>query len=1040
MSALMSWAARTPRLALSAGGPAAIRKAPRLADRCQVEVVGSGHGVVHGAGGTLGLACLCERLVRAGFGFVLAGMLAGVLPAAVAQGPRISLEGTPGPEGLQVRWTGSADAYYLLHRGRLATQIADPVGMTLGVNGPMSLPAPPLAETAFYRLLSVSLAASLDTDHDQIPDVYELQHPPLDGLNPLDAASDLDGDGRTALQEYQDSITAGQLVTIAETSPAAGEIGISVTRETTVRFSAPLAEDTLLGPSQFYAGFGGRRLLGRVELSPDRRTATLFHLEPIPAGSRITAVLETTGLKDELGNPVDGDADGRAGGLLVFTFDTFGAAALPNTAVVGQVFASEIGTNEFGQAINRPLEGVIITVDGSEEALRTVTDADGRFMLSPSPAGRFFVHVDGRTAKGSHWPDGEYYPFVGKAWEAVAGKSDNLAGGNGLIYLPLVPAGALQPVSAVQATPVTFAPETLNQHPELAGVQITVPANALYSDNGTRGGRVGIAPVPPDRLPEPLPAGLEMPLVITIQTDGPSNFEQPVPARFPNLPDPATGLRLPPGAKTALVSFNHDTGKWEVSGPMTISADGLFAVSDPGTGIRQPGWHGTSPVASGSGGGYGGGAGGPGGGGGGSGGGSGGGGGGGSGGAGSGGGGGGDDTADPDDNEPDPNDPNPADGPEDDGDGDGGGRPSCETAEFTDPAEVLFQSIVPIGGGGLQDEFVAPTIRQRIQAGKYKDLLGNQHILLDIGFEPDDHRRISWSAPNGEPKTGSSRQFRTRFPLNHSTAYKTNFICFQVTVVKEDGTEEEHFSRMSFEVLPNSGAHFETLFRSPKDTSQMSEPFKGNLERFIAALKAGGVQPSIGAAFRAQKRAYLMRFSDILGNGTEATQTKPAVPAGRLDLVPPYDPDLPGVAQNCNGGPGCVGPLPISWLHLGPDGRPDRDATIAAALALFSQYHIKSRAAFPTDRHGTGRAIDMTIAFSGEKTFPLPEGQQLPDGSTSMKVSAVQCHFIQCNPFKEKPQELVSDQHCNPKLRELGALYGVFKLNCDMPHWSFDGN
>lgn len=953
----------------------------------------------------------------------------------MAQEIRIRLEGAPDPAKLQLLWEGSADAYYILYRGADATLISDPVIMELGQNGTISLSPPPLPQTAFYRLRSLPLTSSFDTDQDQIPDVYELQHPPLNGLDPTDAASDADGDGKTALQAYQESVAAGAFTRIIGTAPAAGEIGVSVNRETSVRFSFPLAANSSLGPSQFYAGVGGRRLLGRVELSPDKQVATLFPLEPIPAGTRVTAVLDSTGLMDARGNAVDGDKDGKPGGTFVFTYDTFGASALPNVGVIGQVFASEIGTNELGQAINRPLEGVVITVDGAEESLRAVTDAEGRFTLTPAPAGRFFVHVDGRAAKGSQWPNGAYYPYVGKAWEAVAGKTNNLAGGSGLIYLPLVPAGALQAVSAIRETPITFASETLSQHPELAGVQITVPANALFSDSGTRGGRVGLAPVPPDRLPEPLPAGLEMPLVITVQTDGPSNFDQPVPARFPNLPNPTTGFRLPPGAKTALVSFNHDTGKWEVSGPMTISADGLFAVSDPGTGIRQPGWHGTSPVASGSGGGYGGGAGGNGGGSGGSGGGgSGGSGGGGSGGPASIGGGGPDDTTEPEDDEPDLDDPDPTEGPEDGGGG--APPPGCSTAEFADPAEVFFQNIVPAGAGGLIEEFGRPKIHQRRKAGEYTDLLGNQHILLDIGFDPDKNRRVSWFAADGQPRVGSSRQFRTRFPLNHTTAYKTNFVCVTVSILKEDGKLEERFFRMSFEVLPNSGGHFETLFRSAKDTTQLAEPFKGNLDRFIAALRAGNATVTINAALRAQKRAYLMRFSDIVANGTPGT---PGVAPGRVDLIPPYDPDLPRVAQNCDGGVGCVGPLPISWLHLDANGREDKAATIAAALALYSRYNIASRAAFPTDRHGTGRAIDMSIFFSGVKTFALPPGQTLSDGSTVMTVPAVQCHFIQCNPLLEKPDVLVTDQHCNFKLWELGQLYGVGKLSCDMPHWSFDG-
>ncbi|MBI3414804.1 MAG: hypothetical protein HY043_05695 [Verrucomicrobia bacterium] len=445
------------------------------------------------------------------------------------------------------------------------------------------------------------------------------------------------------------------LTTIRETSPLNGESGVSVTRETIVRFSAPLAADAIVLTNNFYAGFGGRRLLSRIELSSDRHTATLFYLEPIPGGTRIYAVFDGTGLNDELGRPLDADGDGQPGGSALIAFDTYSTTALAGTAVIGRVFASELMSansvtpnNIFANpsapapnlglrrldaafssgtpgasdpastlaiqsavkpahskaaaappnaadSLDRPLEGVIVTVDGREQDLRAVTDANGNFKLDPAPPGRFFVHIDGRTAKGSSWPNGSYYPVVGKAWEAVAGRADNLAGGTGQIYLPLITAGTLQPVSATAETTITFPPSVTASNPALTGVTLTVPANALFSDDGTRGGKIGIAPVPPDRLPSPLPPGLNFPLVITVQTDGPLNFDTPVSVRFPNLPDPKTGIKLPPGEKSALWSFNHDTGEWEIQGPMTVSADGNFVESDPGVGVRQPGWHGTAP-------------------------------------------------------------------------------------------------------------------------------------------------------------------------------------------------------------------------------------------------------------------------------------------------------------------------------------------------------------------------------------------------------------------------------------------------------------
>ena len=334
------------------------------------------------------------------------------------------------------------------------------------------------------------------------------------------------------------------LTHLRSSSPAHGEGGVSVRRETVLRFSLPLAPAATFSTTNLYATFGGRKILSRVELSTDRQTATLFYLEPLPGSARIRVTFDSTGLRDFIGRLVDGNADGAPGGVNIVDFDTLSVTALPQTAVIGQVFASEhVGGTAPSNFVNRPLQGVTITVDGMEETLRTTTDAQGRFRLEPSPAGRFFVRVDGRTAVGSQWPNGSYYPEVGKAWEAVANATNNLAGGNGVVYLPLVIKETLQPVSQTADTTITFPSSVTATNPSLAGVTITVPANALFSENGARGGRVGIAPVPPDRLPEGLPPGLNFPLVITIQTDGPQNFDRPVPVRFPNLPDPNTGVK-----------------------------------------------------------------------------------------------------------------------------------------------------------------------------------------------------------------------------------------------------------------------------------------------------------------------------------------------------------------------------------------------------------------------------------------------------------------------------------------------------------------
>lgn len=505
------------------------------------------------------------------------------------------------------------DSYYRLLRGNRVTTVGNPVALALGVSAAIRIsdPSVPGAEF-FYRVQQIPLSSPLDSDGDGIDDVWELTHGSfLHPLNPADADLDPDGDGFSHRDEY----LAGRspLATIVETSPLDGESGVSVTRETVVRFGTPLAPTAVVGSVQFHATVGARRLLTRVGLSEDRRTATLFYLEPLPGGTRIYAAFDGTGLSDVSGRPLDPDGDGQPGGVASITFDTASLTPISGTAVIGRIFRSDLAPGVLNKTnvVEVPLAGVQIEVIGAEESLRTRTDAMGNFTLAPCPVGRFFVRIDGRTAtnevRDPHlpWSERDYYPVIEKAWQAVAGRTDNLAGCppgvadcQGLIYLPMIRRGTLQPVSATEDTVISFPAEVIAQNPELAGVSLTVPPNALVGENGVRGGRIGIAPVSPDRLPEPLPPGLTHVLDISIQTDGPQNFDRPVPVRFPNLPDPVTGSRLPPGAKSALWSYNHDKGGWEIVGPMTVTADGLFVESDPGFGVRQPGWHSTFPGVS----------------------------------------------------------------------------------------------------------------------------------------------------------------------------------------------------------------------------------------------------------------------------------------------------------------------------------------------------------------------------------------------------------------------------------------------------------
>ena len=108
------------------------------------------------------------------------------------------------------------------------------------------------------------------------------------------------------------------------------------------------------------------------------------------------------------------------------------------------------------------------------------------------------------------------------------------------VFLPLIAPGTLQPVQPDRRYRHHFPGRDRRARiPELAGVRITVPADALYSDGGARGGMVGIAPVAPDRIPSPLPPGLDLPARDHGADRRRQQFRSPGPGLLPESADPA---------------------------------------------------------------------------------------------------------------------------------------------------------------------------------------------------------------------------------------------------------------------------------------------------------------------------------------------------------------------------------------------------------------------------------------------------------------------------------------------------------------------
>jgi len=146
-------------------------------------------------------------------------------------------------------------------------------------------------------------------------------------LRPLGDCSsfDLNGDSRVTINELIRAVNnalnppptptpgVGGIVRLLDSSPRHGEGGVALTRETILRFSAPL-DRTSVTESAVFATFAGRVLDTRLHLSPDGSAVTLFYNGPLPASARVRITVIGDQLRDVGAGAVDADGDGEPGG------------------------------------------------------------------------------------------------------------------------------------------------------------------------------------------------------------------------------------------------------------------------------------------------------------------------------------------------------------------------------------------------------------------------------------------------------------------------------------------------------------------------------------------------------------------------------------------------------------------------------------------------------------------------------------------------------------------------------------------------------
>lgn len=167
-------------------------------------------------------------------------------------------------------------------------------------------------------------------------------------------------------------------------------------------------------------------------------------------------------------------------------------------------------------------------------------------------------------------------------------------------------------------------------------------------------------------------------------------------------------------------------------------------------------------------------------------------------------------------------------------------------------------------------------------------------------------------------------------------------------------------------------------FPNSDKVGDLAGSFQSNVKAFLKALEAAGASVDVASTLRNKERAFLMHYSWEVSRGN----VKPAkVPANSaLDIV---------------------------WDHG------DDKASVQGAKEMADLFKLKFKPSL-TSRHIEGKAIDMSISWSGTLKIADKKGKTVEIGSPTNGES-------------------------NKELHKLGATYGVVKHPTDPPHWSTDG-
>lgn len=224
------------------------------------------------------------------------------------------------------------------------------------------------------------------------------------------------------------------------------------------------------------------------------------------------------------------------------------------TALIGQV----------RQIDETPVADVEISVDGQ----KVRTDGQGVFVVQNLLPGRRELFVDGRPAGSA---DTEYGRFVVGA-DVTATTVNHMPF---VMYLPRV----LARDKIALPSPTTR--ETVLTHPDMPGLELRIPAGAVFKDrDGKVLNEIAIVPTPVDHAPFPLPDNF--PMYFTIQPgDAVVQGMTPEAAKGIQVVYPNYGKQKP-ADKADFWVYSAEKG-WEMYGAGHVSANASQLVADNDT-------------------------------------------------------------------------------------------------------------------------------------------------------------------------------------------------------------------------------------------------------------------------------------------------------------------------------------------------------------------------------------------------------------------------------------------------------------------------